>query len=588
MMMGFLNVIVGISPLLWTRVPLEEESKDMLNRIVYAVMFFTLPAAFLKMTGDKNPYTWLLIYLLRHRYWLYAAILILALLPGLTAYAERRSHPDAASKCYGVMNMLYNGFGAAIAVAMLQIASVCIENLNILSLFYTEQIILIFIPVCFWIALFYQYEEQQEWEREAQNQQMDHDTSLKWKNQVLNILHLANIYFWVVVSALLMICYILYCHIHHVDMELTGIYLAYFSLALSFFHTIGTFVPRSHLYLLFLAAVPSILLFCIQWLSWFIISQKMQWCYTGFISLHLVAYLVIIARRERILWRLWNCASVVLCGGCVAYCCLTPMPSCLEKSYLWVFNLVLLLLYGLLYICLRDGRFRSCRLLLNAIPTVLICAALWVAGLAGDKRTLAYQSLFIATHSATYMLIVFLRETEQDREKTINLWRILRRRFSAAVKYIRNIRIVDGLKTCLERSPRESLEDLLKMLSSFLVMRNHFFMVVFVIMVIGYPIFCAMPFSLERVSYQTAENHIRALCDDGSRADALLAEIRDSKWYDDLMLEKPDIDQTQYLAFLWKNLLEELTDQIPGLEDSSDLTYDKLLNWYNSYQGNSY
>lgn len=64
---------------------------------------------------------------------------------------------------------------------------------------------------------------------------MDHLTSLKWKNQIVNVLYLTNVHFWSLVSSEILISYTLYCHIHHVPMEAKVHYLMLLTFALCFF-----------------------------------------------------------------------------------------------------------------------------------------------------------------------------------------------------------------------------------------------------------------------------------------------------------------------------------------------------------------
>ncbi len=561
---GFLSLAASFSPYLWRRVPLEPQHT--LCTISYAVMAVTLPIAFLKTATGIDLYTSLLIALLRHRILLFAGIAAFALLPGSIAFLERRPLPGAAKMSYIVSNLAFNSFGAVVAIMMLRAVLDSVKNLNMLPMFCTEQIILIFIPLCFWIALSYQYEEQQK-------SLKDHSPSLAWKNQVFNILHLANVYFWALISALLLICYILYCHIHHVTMTLTPDYLIYFTFVLMFFHFICGVIGHDYLYLLFLATVPAILIFCIQWIFWFTVNQQMRRYLALFIVGHFTLYLLIISLREK---SLWNLIAALFSFFCVGFCCFFGMPVYLEGLYLPFFSVVMVLLYALVYICLRGRRFIFCRLLLSAVPTALICAALWMSSLAGDKQTLFYQSAFIAVHSAVYMLIVFLREKHNGREEALDLLRLLLHAMRTAA---------GDVGRWIGKPVFEIYTAILKKARSFLVLGDRFFVVVFVIMVIGYPIFCTLPFSLERVPYKTADNHIRALCENDERAEALLLEIRSSEWYDDSpILEKPDIDQTQYLTFLYDNLREELVDQSAISEEASNITYKEITIWYNEYQ----
>ena len=560
-----LDIAVGIYAHMWKQIPLEPKST--LYAISNASMGAVIVAAAIKLFFSKDAYTNLLIFLLKHSVPLYAGIIILAALPGIIALWERRPLPGAAKTCYITANIRYNEVGALIAILMTGCVLCNVKNLRMLPLFYTEQIASIFVPLCLWIALFYQYEEQRK-------NLPDHSPSLAWKNQICNILHLANVYFWGLFSALLLICYILYCHIHHVTLVLTLNYLICFTMALAFFHFICGFSEHDYLYVLFLAAVPAILIFCIQWLSWFTVNRQTQTYRILFCVGHLVLYLLIISIREK---SLWNLAATVFAAICVWLCCLFEMPACLKGIYLPVFTAALLLLYGLIYLCLRGGcgYFIVCRLLLSAVPTALICAAIWMAGLANDKGTLRCQSAFITVCSTVYMLIVFLREKFNGREEAHDLLKLLGHAIRTTAGEVR--RWIG--KPILEISAAIS-----EKIPSLLVSRGKFFVVVLVIMAIGYPIFCTLPFSLERVPYKTAENHITALCENDVRAEELLSEMKNSEWYDDSpILDEPDVDQTQYLTFLYSKLKKELVDKSAIPEDALNITYYQITNWYNKY-----
>ena len=195
-----LDIAVGIYAHMWKQIPLEPKST--LYAISNASMGAVIVAAAIKLFFSKDAYTNLLIFLLKHSVPLYAGIIILAALPGIIALWERRPLPGAAKTCYITANIRYNEVGALIAILMTGCVLCNVKNLRMLPLFYTEQIASIFVPLCLWIALFYQYEEQRK-------NLPDHSPSLAWKNQICNILHLANVYFWGLFSALLLICYIL-------------------------------------------------------------------------------------------------------------------------------------------------------------------------------------------------------------------------------------------------------------------------------------------------------------------------------------------------------------------------------------------
>lgn len=92
---------------------------------------------------------------------------------------------------------------------MLYIVRREIEDFQFIEDFYVEEIVLVFIPLCLWIAFSYQNIEQKDVPD-------DHEPSLEWKNQICNMLHLFNTYFWSLVSAVFVVSYTLYCRIHFI------------------------------------------------------------------------------------------------------------------------------------------------------------------------------------------------------------------------------------------------------------------------------------------------------------------------------------------------------------------------------------
>lgn len=224
------------------------------------------------------------------------AIVFVAVLPPVAAFFERKK---GASLKYIAGNCFFNLVGAACAYTLLKIVYETIENFSFLKEFYVGDIALSFLPVCLWIALSYQQVEQEK-EQEKRKEKLvpDHSTSLSCINQILNVLHLVNVYFWSLVSAELIICYTLYCYIHHAPQKLSGRYLLGISVVLFFFYLCGTHT-HVHLYLLFLAAVPAILICVVQWMSWLAVDGAMVGLQLGFIVFHFGIYMLIIYVHEK-------------------------------------------------------------------------------------------------------------------------------------------------------------------------------------------------------------------------------------------------------------------------------------------------
>lgn len=230
-------------------------------------------------------------------YWMYIYIFIalLALLPPFMAFLDRRKAKESVEEDYIWGNLRYNIGGAVCAVMMLEIARIEIKDFRFLEDFRIESIFKILLPICLWIALSYQSAEQQ-------SSKLNHDASLKWINQMFNILHLFNVYFWVFFSTALIVGYNIYCHINNVKMTMNIFYLVFLTIVISFFYMCAA-NEHEHVRFLFVVNVPVILICSIYWMSWFQFDNTMRRAQFIFILLHSLLYTRVIYREFGVMVR---------------------------------------------------------------------------------------------------------------------------------------------------------------------------------------------------------------------------------------------------------------------------------------------
>ena len=268
--------------------------KQIRKRIAY--IFAAIPTIIeIFQMAEFNVVFFLLSYMQKYLKFIYIYILIVAVLAPVLAFFDRRKSQKAAKCEYIIKNLGFNLLGAASALGMLSVAHKEITDFRFIEDFYVQEIIVMLIPVCLGIVFSYQAIEQQKNKKE-----MDHAPSLKWKNQICNIIHLFNAYFWALTSSVFMVSYTLYCHIHHVQMYLNVRHLVFLSIALCFFYVCG-FHQHRHVYLIFAIYVPVILISSIYWMSWFTINQEMIKLQMIFIVAHSLIYVLILYIREGIL-----------------------------------------------------------------------------------------------------------------------------------------------------------------------------------------------------------------------------------------------------------------------------------------------
>ena len=562
--MEWLSVIASFINYLWQYMPIEP--KDVFKKIVKIIAGFSSAVSLLKCVCEVDLVVLLLRFLQDYRIWFYAGICCLAEIPGITAYFERKKDSEAIKKSYVWQNALYNFVGAGCAVVIIETTYKNIKNFRFLEDFYVGEIVLSLLPLFVWIAFSYQYAEQQK-------DLQDHSPSLEWKNQILNILHLIDVYFWSLISAELLICYTLYCYIHHAPIELDGWYLFSLSIVLIFFYICGVH-EQYHLYLLFLTAVPAILLYIIQWLSWFEIDREALHYQVIFIIVHFIVYLFIVFRRERnTSIRNLIFGVLLVCG--VAHYYIYPI------SFGWTLGCFTVILI-LLYLCGTFWRNTFYLLFLSGVPAVLICADRYMSGSAMEVQTLQKQAVFFSVHFAVYMLVIILKEKNVNwgyMKSPARLIAILRSKISRVASYVKKF-----IRVMKER-PDETKKEMKERLPEVFVLGEWFFGVVFILMVIGYPIFCSIPYNLDRLPYGEAANYIEAICGDIEEAKVLRVEVENCDWYDDSpTLQNPDVDQRKYLMFLYDNLRDKMVEKSIISKDDVEVSYQQVVDWYKGYR----
>lgn len=232
-----------------------------------------------------------MIFSLFHTIWWYIGIfsLILAVLPPVMAGIGRCKNPTTAEIRYVFQNFGFNMLGLGCVWCMLFTLYHEVPDFRFLRSIPVVPIITLTIPLCIWVVLSYQYTEQQEQGKSV----LDHDTSLAKINQLFNILHLFNAFFWTLTAAALMVAYTLYCRLSHVEMVLDIWYLLALSGLLVFFYFCG-FHRLPHIRMVCLSNVPAILIASVYWMSWFTVDSRMFLCQSAFIVIHSLIYVTIV------------------------------------------------------------------------------------------------------------------------------------------------------------------------------------------------------------------------------------------------------------------------------------------------------
>lgn len=227
-------------------------------------------------------------------------VVIIAVLPSAIAFYESKNPDRTVRKDYIWKNLVLNIAGSASAVSMIYGAYREIRDFQFIEDFQIDSIIAILVPICVWIVFSYQSIEQQKYSRKPE--EFNHDPSLKWKNQMFNVLHLINVCFWALLSSVLVVAYTLYCHIHSIQLDLEWPYLWLLTMVLIFFY-LCAFVEHDYVKLVFLIDVPLILICGMYWMSWFRIDQTMEFLQFIFFLVHSVVYTLLVYRKEKVIAR---------------------------------------------------------------------------------------------------------------------------------------------------------------------------------------------------------------------------------------------------------------------------------------------
>lgn len=300
-----ISVVVGLIASFITKCFCDKINVEPQKRKKHIVGFFTAIPTLLELPKviRVNSITFLLDNLPLK--WIYGYILAIALLAPLLAILDRRKSKDAADWKYILGNFLFNLLGAVAALAMLFTAKKEIGDFRYLEEFYIQEIIVLAVPACLAIALSYQALEQEKHAKNANdvnnaNKKMDHSPSLEWINQVFNVLHLFNAYFFSAMSSILIVSYTIYCHSHHMDLYLNIYYLVFLSSVLVFFYACGLHWSE-HVHMVFLVFVPVILISSTYWMSWFVVDRDMMYWHLAYIIIHSLAYVLILYVKNRVI-----------------------------------------------------------------------------------------------------------------------------------------------------------------------------------------------------------------------------------------------------------------------------------------------
>lgn len=243
----------------------------------------------------------IIIYIVRSFWWgICGFVFIMAILPPLIASFERKSPDRPVGKDYVWKNLGLNIAGSFSANSMIYVAYREIRDFRFIEDFQIVSIIAVLVPICVWIVFSYQSIEQQKYSNRPQT--VNHDPSLKWINQMFNVLHLINVCFWALISSVLVIAYTLYCHVHNIQLDMDWSYLWLLTMVLIFFY-LCAFVEHDYVKLVFLIDVPLILICGMYWMSWFIIDETMEFFQFIFFLVHSVVYTLLIYRKEKVIAR---------------------------------------------------------------------------------------------------------------------------------------------------------------------------------------------------------------------------------------------------------------------------------------------
>lgn len=232
--------------------------------------------------------------------WWIAGIYILtaAILPSAVAKKEHTKRDFRANENYVGKNFKFNISGAAASCAVFGLVYLVVGDFNYLKFFYIEDLIPIIATVSVWIAVIYQKIER----KKDKAGEVDHDTSLKYMNQKLNLLHLFNVFFLAIVSVVYLVSYTIYCRTYHIRFAIHPCaYYVLITVALIFFYLLSLHKHR-YLYLTFIIFVPVILISSVYWMTWFTLNEKMRFWQWAFVFIHSMIYIFLVFKKERVIY----------------------------------------------------------------------------------------------------------------------------------------------------------------------------------------------------------------------------------------------------------------------------------------------
>ncbi len=238
------------------------------------------------------------IFWIQNHWWVGAVyILVIAILPSVVAKEERRQGTFRAQGDYAGKNRKFNLRGVAASYAVYLLIYCVVGDFNYLKFFYIEELVPLIASVSVWMAIIYQKIEHEK----DKAGKVDHDTSLKHMNQKLNLLHLFNMYFLVIVSVVYLVAYTIYCNKYHIGIVIHPIaYYILITVALWFFYTLSQHEHR-YLYILSIIFIPVILISSVYWMSWFTLSQEMRLWQWIFVFVHSMIYIACVFWKERVI-----------------------------------------------------------------------------------------------------------------------------------------------------------------------------------------------------------------------------------------------------------------------------------------------
>lgn len=171
------------------------------------------------------------------------------------------------------------------------------KDFSYLKSFYIEDIVPAIASASVWMAIIYQKVERMKYKE----RKLDHDPALKNRNQMLNLLHLVNVYFLAIVSVVYLVSYTIYCRNYHIKVEIQPMVVyVLVTMGLWYFYVLLQHEHR-YLYVLCIVIVPVILISSLYWLTWFTMSREMRFGQWLFVFLHSMFYMCSIYKKEKVI-----------------------------------------------------------------------------------------------------------------------------------------------------------------------------------------------------------------------------------------------------------------------------------------------